>query len=250
MGGADGQVPPMDANLPPASKKRGLNDGGAETFGTQGLSDKLETLVGDLPPTVGEGEYQQATLMGMMQAITETARDVAELRAATTLSYEGPVQWSYAASAKSCTTTFVEHARRVKGTGVNLGPPKNYAATGLMQAFLEDTQVTGDAKSELRALLRDRVMETVNDTERITLKHAKKMEDLVTYCQVTIGKKASYINLQYANTVNGQNLRDLMEEALTKTGHRQWDATSLKPIHRELKDAYAKARGKGKGKGR
>ena len=184
----------------------------------------------------------------------ETARDVADLRQAVVRSYEGPVQWKYAVQAKKQLQTYAEQARQVRGQGVSLGPPRNYAAVGLMHAFLTDTSRTRVQKDELRELLRTRVLESVQEApedprgERVVLRKASKMGDLVTYCQVVTGPKKSYVNVQFTDSEDGCKLKSLMDDALLQEGQRQWDTAPLKPVHRDLRTAMMQAKGVGKGK--
>ena len=242
----------IDATLP--GKKRQLEQGvGTSVGGGQGAAWEASAR-GSLSATVGEGEYAQPLMMGMVQAMLETARDVADLLQAVVRSYEGPVQWKYAVQAKKQLQTYAEQARAVRGQGVSLGPPRNYAAIGLMHAFLTDTARTRVQKEELREILRPRVLESVQETaeeprsERVVLRKAQKMGDLVTYCQVVTGPKKSYVNVQFTDTAEGCKLKSMMDEALLQEGERQWDTAPLKPVHRDLRTAMMQAKGWGKGK--
>ena len=241
----DEEAPTLDAGPASQPRKKRVTAGG--TVDLVDADDKLTDLMGNLALTVGEGEYNQPMMMGILQAVTETARDVADLRTAMIRSYEGPVQWSYATLARRCLQSYAEEARRVKGTQTNLGPPKNYAAVGLAQAVLEDKAVPKEDRAALKDILRGRVLERAaggsSTAEKVTLSQAKKMEDVVLYCQVTVGKKKSYVNLHCSDSPAGQQFANLLERALLLEGRRQWEAPPLKPVHRDLRSAMLAARG-------
>ena len=150
----------VDTGLPSGSSKRRATEGGGYQAATAEEA-KLAEAMGKLPVSIGEGEYQQPLMMGMLQAIATTARDVADLRMAVVKSYEGPVQWSYPAEAAKSTKTYAELARQVKGTKTNLGPAKNYAAAGLLIALLDDNQVGAEDKDEVRSMMRPRCLDAV-----------------------------------------------------------------------------------------
>ena len=87
------------------------------------------------------------------------------------------------------------------------------------------------------------------EREAVVLREAKKLEDLVSYCQATCGKKQSYVNIAFTETEGGEELAQILDKALRKEGWRQWDTAPLKPIHREINDTLRGTR-KGAGKGR
>ena len=239
----DFEAPDFDTKVAESASRRRKLETGSMAADSTGA-----TAQGAMPSTVGTGEFTQPLLMAMAQAITETARDVQDMKTVIVQSYEDPVLWSYAANAKRCTQTYGEQARQVKGTGVNLGPAKNYAAAGLLQAMLADSQVVKDDKVQMMEILRPRMMVAEGGTEKLSLRKAKALEDLITYCQVNVGKKNAYINVAYGETEEAQKVQEMLTKALLTDGKRSYDTAPMRPVHRELRDALMSAKGKGKGK--
>ena len=242
----DSELPGLTINteLGAADKKRKGYDGSGVHLGMPPAGAGL----GGLPAMIGEGEFEQPLMMGVLQAITETARDVTEMKQALITSFEGPVQWAYPARAKQFLSAFGDLARQVRGTGVNLGPPKNYAALGLLLAYLEDKQCLADNKEIVKAALRKRgALAKKGETEEIVIRKAVELQDIVLYCQVHIAKARSFINIHFEMSEEGQAIKDLLFAALMVEGKRQYETAPLKPVHRELRTALERAKGKGRG---
>ena len=243
----------VDAMFSQHGSKRPFHKTGTVGLTSGGQPAKLSEAMGKLPVQIGEADYKQPLLMGVLQAITETARDLNDLKMTVVKSYEGPVQWSYPAAAKKCQQTYAEYGKEVKGSRINLGPAKNYCFAGLIIAMLEDNQVAAQDKTDAKTILRNRIFEKTaaaggGQKEKLVLKESKKLADLVSYCSVNQGKKQSYINIAYTEHPEAKKMEEIMTRAFLNTGWRQWDTAPLKPIHRELRDTMRAAR-KGAGKG-
>ena len=225
---------------------------GAEGSGSGGGTGS-NGMKGRLGDTVGEGDFEQPLMMGVLQAVTEMARDVAELRQAVVRSYEGPTNWSYVQSGKACQQSYFEQANKIKGNGISMGPVRNWTAVGVVTAFLQDNTRSKDEKAQMRALLRGRVLESYTDPatggqkEKVVLAKAQKMGELICFCQVTAGVRKSYVNVMCQDSEAGSAMKKLLDAALLNEGSRQYDTAPLKPIHRDLRSALQTAKGRGRG---
>ena len=116
---------------------------------------------------------------------------------------------------------------------------KNYVALGLYLAYKADTENTAENKKILETMVKSRCK---NAEDKIELRNAKNLEDLVTYCQVTKTQNKCFINMNCTDTEDGKKFMELMANAFNREGKRQWDPPPPKPVHRDLKEALAVAR--------
>ena len=130
--------------------------------------------------------------------------------------------------------------REKKGT--NIGDLKNYVIIGLLQAALQDKDISAEDKTTIRNLMTTRIQ---NAEGELDMTRAKRMGDLVGHCQVTRTKnrKKAFINLMFRRG-EGKELERMIYAAMDREGDRQYDPAPPKPVHKNLKDALQGARNK------
>ena len=199
--------------------------------------------MGDLPTTVGQGEYEQPLMEAVLQGMRDMAVDIQELKAANYDSWELPPDSDYVTECLTMKDQYVKDCREKKGT--NIGDMKNYVFFGLMKALTEDKRTRPQAKAAAMEIIGKRMK---NSEGEFDLTNAKKLGDLVGHCQVirTKNRKKAFANIMIREGEEGSRVETLLFEALMMEGTRQWDSAPPKPVHKNLRDALTVARGKKK----
>ena len=215
-------------------------DQGRDLGHDQRMTD-LEEKMEQMSANVGTGTYQQPILIALEQSVTTNAKDVANLRAATTRNYEVPHDSNYIKFPKECMKTFGEHCKKMKGKEGNTGHPKNYAIIGLVEALLKDKDATVEEQEIATKLVRSKVL---NSDDEINLNHAKEVQQVVSFCQVVMTPKKGYINIAFHPGPENELLMNAFDRLLRIIGKRQWDPPPPKPVNKDIRKWTADQRDK------
>ena len=207
--------------------------------GTRQEGVPVATALGNLPATVGKGEFEQPLMEAVLSGMRDLAMEVADLKGAIYHAWEGPPEWDYVTKGIEYRKHYSDQCRAAKGTGTSLGHMKNYVAMGLVMAYRGDKTNSRESNLAMEELVGQRLR---NKERKMDLMNARQLADLVAHCQVVKTKKKSFVNILGTNTPEGQRFMTLIEAALEKEGTRQWDPAPSKPVHKDLKIALETAK--------
>ena len=201
---------------------------------------KLTDAMGSLPARIGTGKHEQGIVMGILQGLRGLALDVQDLKSVIYRSWEGPPDWKYTTLAMEYKHVYIDHCRKAKGTGKDLGHQKNYIALGMYLAFMADETNGKKEKEEMEMLFGKKLR---NREGKLDITMVKEISPMVGYCRVTQTKKNSFFSLLFRGP-EGERMQSLLERALEKEGKRQWDPSVPDPVHKDLREALEQARKK------
>ena len=196
--------------------------------------------MGSVPARAGSGEHERPIMEAVLMGMRDLAMDVQDLKSATYMSWELPMDATYISKGMDFKEQYATHCRNNKGQGVNLGHQKNYIFMGLYVAMIGDSELTSEEKDKMEELVGTKLRENGN----LTLTKVKSIALMVGACQVVRTKKKGFINLALKGP-EGNIVMETLTRLLDKVGTRQGDAGPPKPIHKDLKEAlFASQRGR------
>ena len=177
-----------------------------------------------------------------MMGMRDLSMDMQDIKGAIYKSWELPPDSPYVAKAMDYKQHYSEACRKSRGTGKNLGHQKNYIMMGMFLAHQADKDSHPKEIETLETLFGTKLR---NHEKKLDLSNAKELGEAVAHCQVVRTKKKGFINLLMRGQ-DGEAAGKILEKALDREGHRQWDPAPARPIHKDLKIALEQARRNGR----
>ena len=218
---------------------------GSEASGgasSKDLEGGVKKMLGNLPVKVGQGDHEQPILEAVLQGMRDLSMDMQDIKGAMYHSWEMPDGSPYVDLAMDYKGIYSEACKKARGTGTNLGHQKNYVMMGIFLAYQADGDNSPKEKEVMEELLGTKLR---NADKKLDIGNAKDLADIVAHCQVVKTKRKGFMNILMRGD-KGVAAFKLLEKALDREGHRQWDPPPPKPVHKDLKMAVEQARRIGK----
>ena len=244
-----------------ADKKRKTPEGAAPAAGSAGVPGamearllKVEESLSKMNVTVGQGDYETKENVAVMRGLVVLERDVASMKHAVEDSYELTYPNPIADSMKEEKANWVQECIKAKGQGIQVGDCYHYAFLGLVKAIVQDATLDAEKRKELWRILLTKCGNKEAPT-KVDRKRLPETYELCKTCSSKIVKEKCYLNWTPGRwltaTVEGQKVREFIEEAILKHGTIQMNAQPAAPSFKAMKDSLIKRKewGKGRGKG-
>ena len=146
-------------------------------------------------------------------------------------SWEIPLASNYVSKGMELKDQYIGYCRQMKGKGEDLGHMKNYVFLGLYIAAKMDGLDTQQAET-METIIGKRVRDNEGTLDA---SKAPMIAHLVGFCQVSKSKKKGFVNIQLRGT-EGEEVLTILRSKWARIGKQQFDPTSGKPVHRDIKE--------------